>query len=155
MISSVWMQVQYIHTHTQQGIKSITLGHRKPPYLSPIHGNGIFRSNGHFWVNQRKIIVAMLLIFSYLTFYLQKLPITWYMLLIYLLTYFVLIGWGMVGLIILFWFDDDLRAVSAYVIPRACFGSSYTKGKEIFSKLRALQKTISSKGMHFGIPTYG
>lgn len=40
--------------------QSITLGLGKPSYvtkrLSPLLGNGILRSNGHFWVHQRKII---------------------------------------------------------------------------------------------------
>ena len=41
--------------------------------------------------------------------------------------------------------DDDMRAYSADVISRACFGSSYVKGKEIFALIRELQKTVSSK----------
>lgn len=51
--------------------------------------------------------------------------------------------------------DEDLRGVSADVISRACFGSSYFKGKNIFSKLRTLQKIIANQSVLFGISTLG
>lgn len=50
--------------------------------------------------------------------------------------------------------DEDLRALSADVISRTCFGNSYERGKEIFSKLRALQTAMSVKGILIGIPGY-
>lgn len=46
--------------------------------------------------------------------------------------------------------DDDLRSLSADIISRACFGSNYSQGEMIFSKLRALQ-TVMSKG-NIGVP---
>lgn len=46
--------------------------------------------------------------------------------------------------------DDDMRILSADIISRACFGSNYSKGEEIFSKLRTLQKTMSK--VRIGIP---
>ena len=38
--------------------------------------------------------------------------------------------------------DDDLRSLSADIISRACFGSSYSQGKDIFLKLRQLEKVL-------------
>lgn len=46
--------------------------------------------------------------------------------------------------------DGDLRSFSADIISRACFRSSYSHGKEIFLKLRQLQK-VMSKGS-IGVP---
>jgi hypothetical protein len=51
--------------------------------------------------------------------------------------------------------DEDLKGVSADVISRACFGSSYFQGKEIFLKLRTLQKAISQQCFLFGVTSFG
>ncbi|KAJ4847174.1 hypothetical protein Tsubulata_051261 [Turnera subulata] len=51
--------------------------------------------------------------------------------------------------------DDDLRGVSADVISRACFGSSYSKGRQIFSKLRTLQKAIANQSLPFSVTSFG
>jgi hypothetical protein len=40
----------------------------------------------------------------------------------------------------------------ADVIARACFGSNYSEGKEIFSKLGALQMHLSKNFFKIGIP---
>jgi hypothetical protein len=48
--------------------------------------------------------------------------------------------------------DSDLRSFSGDVISRACFGSSYTKGVQIFAKLRQLQDSMAKKVWLTGIP---
>ena len=48
--------------------------------------------------------------------------------------------------------DDDLRSFSADVISRASFGTDYSRGKEIFVKLRALSKLMSKPSLLFEIP---
>ncbi|MBA0620537.1 hypothetical protein Godav_006241 [Gossypium davidsonii] len=46
--------------------------------------------------------------------------------------------------------DEDLRSLTADIISRACFGSNYSKGEEIFSKLEALQMAMAKT--YIGIP---
>ncbi|KAJ1387502.1 Cytochrome P450 [Sesbania bispinosa] len=124
----------------------ITLDLGKPSYvtnkLAPLLGNGILRANGLSWAQQRKLVAA--------EFFMDKVK-------------------GMVGLMIesaqpllLKWeqciedqgggaaaevkVDADLRGFSADVISMVCFGHSYSKGKEVFSKLRTIQKIMSKQG---------
>lgn len=48
--------------------------------------------------------------------------------------------------------DKYMRSFSGDVISRACFGSNYSKGEEIFLKLRALQEAESKRALVTGIP---
>lgn len=48
--------------------------------------------------------------------------------------------------------DKHMRNFSGDVISRACFGSNYSKGEEIFLRLRALQEAASKKVLATGIP---
>lgn len=48
--------------------------------------------------------------------------------------------------------DADMRSFSGDLISRACFGSNYFKGKEIFIKLRALQEALSKRMLAPRIP---
>ncbi|GMH04995.1 hypothetical protein Nepgr_006835 [Nepenthes gracilis] len=135
--------------------RSMSLELGKPSYitkaLAPMLGNGILRSNGAIWAQQRKIVAP--------EFFMDKVK-------------------GMVELmreaaepLLRKWeaciieaegdggaaeieVGEDLRTMSAEVISRACFGSSYSKGKHIFLKLRTLQKLISNQGFLFRRPSF-
>ncbi|XP_016449098.1 cytochrome P450 714A1-like [Nicotiana tabacum] len=149
---------QHLYVNQPELVKemnqSISLDLGKPSYvtkrLAPMLGNGILRSNGHIWAMQRKIVAP--------EFFMDKVK-------------------GMVSLMLQSaelltrkWDEnieaegsklaeisvgEDLRSFSADVISRACFGSSYFKGKKIFSKLRTLQKIISNQSVLFGSPALG
>lgn len=46
--------------------------------------------------------------------------------------------------------DDDLKALTADVISKASFSSSYAQGNQIFSKLAALQAVLAKPNLLFG-----
>ena len=48
--------------------------------------------------------------------------------------------------------DQHMRSFSGDVISRACFGSNYSQGEEIFKRLRALQEAASKRVLATGIP---
>ncbi|XP_020536330.1 cytochrome P450 714A1 isoform X2 [Jatropha curcas] len=126
-----------------------TLALGKPPYVTkrfaPMFGNGIMRSNGHFWALQRKIVAP--------EFFMGKVKS---MVGLMVESTQVLIGeWEQRigtqgGVPAEIRVDEDLRGLSANVIARACFGTSYFKGKQIFSKLRFLHKALTRQGTLFG-----
>ncbi|KAG9157621.1 hypothetical protein Leryth_014133 [Lithospermum erythrorhizon] len=125
---------------------SLNLG--KPSYLStergPLLGKGVLSSNGTYWVHQRKIIAP--------EFYLDKIKVM--VNLMVESTTEMLKSWERKALScgenVEISIDEDMRALSADIISRASFGSNYTEGERIFSKLRTLQNVMSSSKV--GVP---
>ncbi|KAL5203539.1 hypothetical protein ABZP36_008410 [Zizania latifolia] len=121
----------------------------KPNYLrksrKALFGGGLFTANGNEWAYQRKIIAP--------EFFTDK--IKGMLQLIEDATVLVLEAWeGMIDsaggcreIVV----DDYLRNLSADVIARACFGSSFARGEEIFCKLRQLQTAISQQDAFVGL----
>ncbi|XP_020174394.1 cytochrome P450 714C3 [Aegilops tauschii subsp. strangulata] len=121
----------------------------KPIYIQksrkPLFGEGILVSNGDIWAYQRKVIAP--------EFFMEKIKVM-----------IELIGEASVPLLEA-WesmlddaggsreidVDGYLRNFSADVIARACFGSDFTTGEEIFYKLRQLQKAISQQDTLVGL----
>ncbi|KAF7825038.1 cytochrome P450 714C2-like [Senna tora] len=123
----------------------------KPSYLSKdrgaLLGQGILSSSGQIWAHQRKIIAPQL--------YLDKVKAM--VNLIVESTNIMVKSWesrleSEVAVVSEIKVDEDLRSLSADIIARACFGSNYAKGQEIFTKLRHLQKVMST--MTAGIPGF-
>ncbi|KAL6978964.1 hypothetical protein U1Q18_020632 [Sarracenia purpurea var. burkii] len=145
---------QILHVNQVDMVREITtctsLDLGKPSYQQKergaLLGQGILTSNGTVWAHQRKIIAPEL--------YMEKVK-------------------GMISLItesantmVESWkerietaggvaeikIDQDMRSFSGDVISRACFGSNFSKGEEIFKSLRSLQKAASKKVLSAGIP---
>ncbi|GMI73209.1 cytochrome P450, family 714, subfamily A, polypeptide 1, EUI-like p450 A1 [Hibiscus trionum] len=131
---------------------SLSLG--KPSYISkrlaPLLGNGILRSNGHVWAQQRKVISP--------EFFMDKVKVMVGLMVESMQP--VIRKWedsieAQGGVVADIRVDEDLRGFTGDVIAKACFGSSYSKGKEIFSKLRKLQKALSKRSFLSVVSGYG
>lgn len=132
--------------------KSLDLG--RPSYLSksfePLLGSdGILRANGQNWAHQRKIIAP--------EFFMDK--IKGMMGLMEESATTMVRKWerqiieckgGVIEMII----DEDLRTLSADVISKACFGSSYSQGKLIFAKIGVIQEAVSKPSLLFGLQNF-
>lgn len=128
--------------------RSASLNLGKPTYLSedhgPLLGRGIFSSNGPYWAHQREIIAP--------EFYLNK--VKEMVKLMVESTSKMIESWdektrnseGKLDVKV----DDDLKSLSADIISRACFGSSYVEGEQIFLKLQTLQMVMSK--VPVGVP---
>ncbi|XP_044388050.1 uncharacterized protein [Triticum aestivum] len=128
--------------------KSLDLG--KPSYLQKEHGallgTGILTANGDLWVHQRKVIAP--------EFFMDKVKGMVNLMMDAALS--MLNSWeekvesegGRAEIVV----DEFLRNFSADVISRASFGSSFVEGKEIFYKIRQLQKAMAKRSMLIGVP---
>ncbi|PRQ34879.1 putative cytochrome P450 [Rosa chinensis] len=127
---------------------SLDLG--KPTYQfkqrGPLLGKGILTSNGASWAHQRKVMAPEL--------YMEKVKGMINLItessntLVNLWNIKIDAGKGVADIKI----DNDLRSFSGDVISRACFGSSYTKGVQIFDKLRQLQEAMGRKVFGGAVP---
>ncbi|KAJ4844850.1 hypothetical protein Tsubulata_031232 [Turnera subulata] len=154
---SIWMR-QHLYVNKPELVRemnqNMTLDLGKPTFLSeklaPMLGNGILRSNGQSWSHQRKIVAQ--------EFFMDKVKGMVELMkesakpLLQKWEEYIAAEGGVTADVEVY---ADLREVSADVISRACFGSSYSKGKEIFSLLRSLQNAVSEKSLFLKFPSFG
>ncbi|KAL7152127.1 hypothetical protein ABFS83_04G076500 [Erythranthe nasuta] len=148
---------QILHTTNPDMVREITtctsLDLGKPSYQAKergsLLGQGILTSNGPYWSHQRKIIAPEL--------YMTK--VKGMMDIVTESTITLVNSWKSIiseannnGGIADIKIDQHMRSFSGDVISKACFGSNYSKGEEIFFKLRALQEAASKKVLATGIP---
>lgn len=130
---------------------SLDLG--RPSYLAeafqPLLGDGIIRANGNNWAYQRKLIAPefflnkvknMLGVMEQSTIAMMK---TWE-------NRIIESEGGVADMII----DEDLKSLSADIISRACFGSSFSQGNQIFAKIASLQDILSKPSVLFGLSNF-
>ncbi|KAI3468370.1 hypothetical protein Pfo_025033 [Paulownia fortunei] len=148
-------KTQILCVNTPELVKEITTSTSQdlgmPSYrqkeLGPLLGRGILTSNGSLWARQRKIIAPEL--------FMDKVK---GMISIITESALALVNsWkhkvethegGILDIAVV----DYLKGFAGEIISRACFGSSYSKGEEIFLKLGALQDVLSKKTLSASIP---
>ncbi|CAL4901337.1 unnamed protein product [Urochloa decumbens] len=132
---------------------SLDLG--KPTYLQkgqePLFGRGVLKANGAEWHRQRKLIAP--------EFYMAKVRAM--VPLMVDAAQPLLRSWDAAcaaadaagGAAAEIEVDDGIRSFSFDVISRACFGGDYSRGREIFLRLRALSGLMSETSVIFTIPS--
>ncbi|GJN07141.1 hypothetical protein PR202_ga24943 [Eleusine coracana subsp. coracana] len=118
--------------------KSLDLG--KPCYLQKelgaLLGMGILTSNGDLWLHERKGMVNLMVEAGNTMLNLWESEVEKHD--------------GGAEVVV----DEYLRNLSADVISRASFGSSFAQGKEIFNKIRQLQMLMAKQDMLIGVPGF-
>ncbi|KAL6841427.1 hypothetical protein ACP4OV_028945 [Aristida adscensionis] len=130
----------------------VSLDMGKPTYLQkgqePLFGRGVLKANGAAWHRQRRLIAP--------EFYMARVRAMLPLMLDAARP--LLADWdrraaaapgGVAELAV----DDAIRSFSFDVISRACFGGDYTRGREIFRRLRALSGLMSETSVIFTIPS--
>ncbi|XP_047306869.1 cytochrome P450 714C2-like [Impatiens glandulifera] len=143
---------QILYINQPEVVKDITtcisLDLGKPSYQQrergSLLGRGILTSNGAVWAHQRKILGPELAVDKVkgMIDLIAKSSIAM------VDKWMDLVDGGVADINI----DEHMRNFSGDVISRACFGSNYVQGEEIFLKLRALQEIASKKTFSTGIP---
>ncbi|KAI8556870.1 hypothetical protein RHMOL_Rhmol05G0289500 [Rhododendron molle] len=146
--------IQILHVNRPDMVREITkctsLGLGKPSYQQKergaLLGQGILTSNGTIWAHQRKILAPELNMekvkgmMNLITESAETMLDSW--------KRRIESGGGIADIKI----DQDMRSFSGDVISRACFGSNFSKGEEIFKRLGALKDAASKKVWSSGIP---
>ncbi|KAK4593094.1 hypothetical protein RGQ29_017303 [Quercus rubra] len=146
--------IQILHMNHPDVVKemgtctSLNLG--KPSYqykkLGALLGHGILTSNGARWAHQRKILAPELYVGKVKD--MMSLMVESSITLVNSWTNLIESEGGVADVHV----DEYMRSFSGDVISRACFGSNYSEGEEIFSKLNEVQELLSKKVFSSGIP---
>ncbi|KAH6789060.1 hypothetical protein C2S51_004066 [Perilla frutescens var. frutescens] len=116
-------------------------------HTEPLFGSGVVTSNGKVWAYQRKIIAP--------EFFSDK--VKGMTNLIRQSALMLIDSWNCVidgegGIKADIKIDEFLRKFSGDVISRACFGSSYVEGEQLFQKLTDLQQLTAKRSFSLCIP---
>uniref|UniRef100_A0A0D3G925 Cytochrome P450 n=1 Tax=Oryza barthii TaxID=65489 RepID=A0A0D3G925_9ORYZ len=135
--------------------RCVSLDMGKPKYLQkgqePLFGGGVLKANGACWARQRKVIAP--------EFYMARVRAM--VQLMVDAAQPLIASWesridaagGAAAAAAEVVVDGDLRSFSFDVISRACFGSDYSRGREIFLRLRELSGLMSETSVIFSIPS--
>ncbi|PON32369.1 Cytochrome P450 [Parasponia andersonii] len=148
--------LQYLHINNPDVVKEISIytsfDFGKPSHqrklLGPLLGQGILTSNGTTWSHQRKILAPEFTIDSVKG--VMNLMAESAVTLVKSWTRQIESEGGVADIEI----DEYLNRFSVDVISRACFGNNYSKGEEIFLKLRDLQQNMTKKAVYLGLPIF-
>ncbi|KAL0330892.1 UNVERIFIED_CONTAM: cytochrome [Sesamum angustifolium] len=141
-------KMQVLYVNKPELVKEITtctsLDMGRPSYqqkvFGPLLGKGILPSNGSIWARQRKIIAPEL--------FMEK--VKGMMSIITESGLALVDSWKQKveseeGGVVEIGVDQRMKRFSGDIISRACFGSSYSKGQEIFLKFDHLQEIMSKR----------
>ncbi|KAF8009001.1 hypothetical protein BT93_J0097 [Corymbia citriodora subsp. variegata] len=148
--------LQMLYVYDVEAVKEIStcisLDFGKPSYqqkaMGPLLGQGILTSNGAEWARQRKILAPEFFVNKVKG--MMNLMVESSITLVNSWSEMIVKEGGVAEINI----DSHLRSFSGDVISKACFGSNYAKGQEIFLKLRALQEATSKIAFTSTIPGF-